>query len=48
MGNPGALEEARVTTDVGLLSGRSVDAENLRAVGLQLLEDAIRPLAERA
>jgi hypothetical protein len=40
------LEEARVTTDVGLLSGRGVTAGNLRAVGLQLVGDALRPLAD--
>jgi hypothetical protein len=39
-----ALEEARVTTEVGLLSGRGVTAEALRAVGRQLLADAIEPL----
>ncbi len=46
--SPEALEEARVTTDVGLLSGRGVTAENLRAVGRRLLEDVIRPLAGKA
>lgn len=43
-----ALDEAAVTTEVGLLSGRGVGAENLRAVGLQLTADVLRPLAERA
>jgi hypothetical protein len=46
--NREALEEARITTEVGLLSGRGVTAENLRAVGLQLAADVLTPLAERA
>lgn len=44
---PSALEEARITADIGLLSGRGVTAENLRAVGRQLLEDVIRPFSAR-
>jgi hypothetical protein len=46
--NPTALEEARVSADVGLLSGRGVSAENLRAVGRQLVEDVLRPFAATA
>lgn len=46
LGDAGALEEARVTADVGLLRGRAVSAQNLRSVGLQLLKDAVDPLAE--
>ncbi len=41
-----ALEEARITTEVGLLSGRGVTAENLRAVGEQLVVDLLSPLQE--
>jgi hypothetical protein len=48
LGDAAALEEARVTTDVGLLSGRGVTAGNLRAVGLQLISDALRPLSEQS
>jgi hypothetical protein len=48
LADPEALEEARVTTDVGLLNGRAVTAENLVAVGLQLMADVVRPLAGRA
>lgn len=43
---PEALEEARITTDMGLLSGRGVTAANLEAVGRQLMSDLLRPLAE--
>jgi hypothetical protein len=45
LADPSALEEARVTTDVGLLNGRGVTAENLAAVGRQLMSDVLRPLA---
>lgn len=41
LGNAAALEDARITADVGLLSGLGVTAENLRAVGRRLLEDVI-------
>jgi hypothetical protein len=47
LASPSALEEARITADVGLLNGRGVSAENLRAVGRQLLEDVIRPFSGR-
>lgn len=43
-----ALEEARVTTEVGLLSGRGVTARGLRATGLRLLADALDPLSAAA
>jgi hypothetical protein len=39
-----ALDEARLTLDVGLLSGKSVDEDALRAAGERLLDDAIGPL----
>jgi hypothetical protein len=42
---PAALEEARITADIGLLNGRGVSAENLRAVGRQLVEDVLRPFS---
>jgi len=45
LASPAALEEARITTDVGLLNGRGVTGENLRAIGDQLLSDVLGPLA---
>jgi predicted secreted protein len=39
-----ALEHARVANEVGLLHGKNVDADNLRAVGAQVLTFAIDPL----
>jgi hypothetical protein len=38
------LEEARITLDVGLLSGMRVDEDGLRAAGERLLADALEPL----
>jgi hypothetical protein len=38
------MEEARKTTEYGLLSGKGIDVEGLRAIGQRLLEDAILPL----
>jgi hypothetical protein len=43
-----ALDEARITTDVGLLSGLSATADNLRAIGERLIMDAVEPLADHA
>jgi hypothetical protein len=43
-----ALEDARKTTDVGLLSGMEVSAEMLKASGERLLLDVIEPLADLA
>jgi len=43
-----ALEDARKTTDVGLLSGMGVTAEMLKASGERLLLDVIDPLADMA
>ena len=42
------LEEALTTCDTGLLAGRSVTLEQLRATGHRLLQDAIEPLAASA
>ena len=41
-----ALEDARKTTDVGLLRGLDLTAEMLKATGERLLIDVIEPLAE--
>lgn len=42
-----ALEEARHAVDVGLLAGYQVTGEQLRALGRQLLADAVEPLRRR-
>lgn len=47
LGDDGLLDEARVTAEVGLLNGRGVSSENLRAVGRRLLDDVIHPLGGR-
>ena len=39
-----ALEDARKTTDIGLLNGMNVSAEMLRATGERLMQDVIIPL----
>jgi hypothetical protein len=39
-----AMEDARRTTDIGLLSGMEVDADMLRATGERLLQDVILTL----
>ena len=43
-----ALEEARQTTEVGLLNGMGVTAEMLKATGERLLQDVIEPLSQQA
>jgi hypothetical protein len=43
-----ALEDARRTTDVGLLRGMDLSAEMLKVTGERLLLDALEPLAELA
>lgn len=43
--DPGALEDAHHTVDVGLLAGKRVTLEQLRATVAQLLFDALDPLA---
>jgi hypothetical protein len=48
LGDDNAIEDARKTTDVGLLSGKRVTAEMLKASGERLLMDAIGPLADMA
>jgi hypothetical protein len=42
------LEQARVTTDHGLLSGMSIDIDALRGIGERLIADAIQPFEEIA
>lgn len=44
LGDQNALEEARVTTDIGLLNGMQVSAAMLQATGRRLLQDVILPL----
>ena len=46
--NSAALEEAHFASQSGLLSGKGVTLENLRAVGTQLQKDLIRPLVVSA
>lgn len=41
------LDEAHYAVDVGLLAGKGVTMENLRATGQQLLADVLQPLAQR-
>jgi hypothetical protein len=48
LANEDALEEARITIDVGLLNGRGVTVENLEAVGARVVADLVLPLAGRA
>jgi hypothetical protein len=48
IGDANALEDARKTTDVGLLSGRGVTADMLKATAERLFVDVIDPLAEMA
>lgn len=43
-----ALDEARHTTEIGLLSGKGVTSEMLRATGERLLQDLIEPLKTEA
>ncbi len=42
-----ALDEAHYAVDVGLLAGKGVTMENLRATGQQFLADVLQPLAQR-
>ena len=39
-----AMEDARVTTDIGLLNGMSVSTNQLQAIGRRLLADVVTPL----
>jgi hypothetical protein len=48
LSDDGALREAHITTEIGLLNGRSVTVENLRATANRLLHDVIDPLTEMA
>ena len=45
--NPDAVDEARHAVDVGLLSGFGITGDQLKALGQQLLADAIDPVAAR-
>lgn len=44
--DPGALDQARHALDVGLLAGRGITTDQLRAVGERLFVDALEPLVE--
>jgi hypothetical protein len=48
LGDDDALEQARKTADVGLLSGMGIEAEMLRASGDRLFLDVIDPLVDMA
>ena len=43
-----AMEEARMTTESGLLSGMAIDVPALRGIGERLLMDAVEPLEQSA
>ncbi len=45
LADPAALDEACQTTEIGLLNGLGVTAENLRATGERLVLDLLEPLA---
>jgi hypothetical protein len=42
-----ALEDARRTTDIGILNGMNVTAEQLQAIGERLIVDVFEPLREQ-
>jgi len=44
LGDKNALEDARKTTDIGLLNGMDITIENLQATGERLMQDLIMPL----
>lgn len=48
LGDENALEDARKTTDIGLLNGMDVSTEMLRATGKRLLQDVIIPLRKES
>lgn len=43
-----AMDDARKTTDIGLLNGMEVSAEMLRATGKRLIQDVVVPLRSEA
>lgn len=43
-----ALEEARQTTDIGILNGMNISSEQLQAIGERLIADVCEPLREQA
>jgi hypothetical protein len=43
-----AMDDARKTTDIGLLNGMDVSAEMLRATGDRLIQDVIMPLRKES
>jgi hypothetical protein len=43
-----ALEEARMTTDIGILNGMDVSTEQLQAIGERLMLDVIEPCSKQA
>jgi hypothetical protein len=42
------MDDARKTTDIGLLNGMDVSAEMLRATGDRLIQDVIMPLRKES
>jgi hypothetical protein len=46
--NDAAMEEARTTTEIGLLNGLGVDVKALRGIGKRVITDAIEPLEASA
>ncbi|MGD0768334.1 MAG: hypothetical protein ABSB42_09095 [Tepidisphaeraceae bacterium] len=48
LADEGVMEEARRTTDYGLLSGMDIGVQELRGIGSRILADAIEPLEQRA
>jgi hypothetical protein len=46
LADDGVMEQARKTTDAGLLSGMGIDVPALRGIGERLLVDAVEPLEE--
>ena len=43
-----ALEDARITTDIGILNGLQISAEALQGIGERLIQDVIVPLRAKA
>ena len=48
LSNAAVLEEARQTTEIGLLNGKGVSVEMLQATGERFLQDVVVPLEESA
>ena len=43
-----ALEETRLTTDVGILNGMNISSDQLNAIGQRLINDVVEPLRKLA